>query len=199
MVAPNATPTPHRVGPFDVSSTADELILRLEKQGELSLNGCLMFCSAMFSVTILGVVSIFQNNEKSQDGIGSGNTSVVFSPQINHFGFLWLFSSILLMFLLPIYVIHSYNSALIYSFQKSKDAFRRGRRKVARLRRIEYVSIRETRDPDKRYLYLMNIVYNDGQQLQIHNGYEEREVMNLANEISSFVGCPVKWKQGSAL
>jgi hypothetical protein len=93
-------------------------------------------------------------------------------------------------------VVHAYNGALVFIFRRSDDAFLKGKNKLARLSRFEYVSIRETKDPDRRYIYLLNLVYNDGQQLELHNCYEEREAMNLANEISSFVGCPVKWKQG---
>jgi hypothetical protein len=91
-------------------------------------------------------------------------------------------------------VIRTYKSALTFTFRKSDDAFLRDQRLVTHLSRIEYLSIHESKDPDARYLYLLKVVYADGQEMLLHNGYEEREVMNLANEISAFIGCPVNWR-----
>ncbi|MDX1931107.1 MAG: hypothetical protein SFU56_00735 [Capsulimonadales bacterium] len=198
MVARDTASVTRKVGPFDVSAGQDELVLRMPKQGELSFLGCMMFGSTMLAVLIIGVMSVLQNQGSTVRGIGVEQPSILFSLRENHFGFLWLFGSALILFLLPLYVLRAYNADLVFRFRRSDDSFFRGSRRVTRLRRIEFVTIRETKDPDKRYLYLLSLVYNDGQQMLIHNGYDERATMNLANEISVFVGCPVKWKQGRA-
>jgi hypothetical protein len=185
----------HRVGPFDVSGGADELTLRLENRGELSLKGCFLFAFTMCIVLALGFLSVLHPAETNvMANVSVDDPERVFAPTQNHLGFLWLCASLLMLVLVPLYVLRAYKAALTFTFRKSDDAFLRDQRLVTHLGRIEYVSIRETKDPDARYLYLLNIVYGDGQEMLLHNGYEEREVMNLANEISGFLGRPVVWK-----
>ncbi len=195
MVA-RATPATHKVGPFDVSHTTNELVLRLEKRGELSAPACLMFVLTMVIILLLGVMSILHTHGMKANGVALDDPSFVFAPARNYFALLWLVSSLLMIVVLPLYVVRAYNSALIYTFRRSDNAFLKGKQRIARLKHIENISIRETRDPDRKYLYYLNIVYNDGQQMLLYNGYDERTTMNLSNEISAFIGCPVKWKEG---
>ena len=186
-----ATPS-HRVGPFDVSETGDCLILRLENRGELGLKGCFFAGAMMLGLLCLGVLSVVQTAERTR--MGMDDPSRLLAPTHNHFGFLWMFGLITLFVGFPVYVVRTYRSALTFSFNKTTDLFTRDNRKIARLGRIEYLRIRESRDPDNKYLYLLDIMYNDGQEMLLHNGYDEREIMNLANEIGAFVHCRVKWR-----
>lgn len=190
MVTDAETGTTHRVGPFDVSNSASELTLRLENRGELSGKGCALFAVTMSAVLILGFLSIVQSLET---GGNYGDPSRAFTPTKNHFGFLWVFSTILMLVLIPLYVVKAYRSALVFSFRKSDNTFRRDNRVVTTLSHIENVNIAETKDPDSRYLYLLHLCYGDGFEMLLHNSYDEREIMNLANEISAFVGCGVHW------
>lgn len=190
MDSPGVVTTSHKVGPYNVIHSADELSLNLENRGELSVSGCLFFLAAMIAVLALGCISVLQTIEKTPL---HEEPTKFFSPSRNHFGFLWLLGIVLMLVFIPFYVVKSYKASLIFTFRKSDDAFLRDNRLVTRLRKIEFFRIEETRDPDGRYLYLLNIVYNDGQEMLLHNGYDEREIMNLANELSAFVRCPVHW------
>ena len=183
---------PRRVGPFDIVETADRLTLRLENRGELGMKGCFFFGAMMLGLLCLGVLSVVQTAEKSR--MGMDDPSRLLAPTHNHFGFLWMFGLITLFIFLPIYVVRCYHSALVFAFDKPANAFLRDKRKVSSLRRIEYLRIRESRDPDNKYLYLLDIMYNDGNEMMLHNGYDEREIMNLANEIGVFVHCRVVWR-----
>lgn len=157
----------------------------------MTVKGCFLLLVTMLAIMTLGILSIVQTfgNPTFED-----NPSRFFAPTRNHFGFLWLFSSVGMLLLVPLYVTKAYKAALVFTFRKSDDSFLRDNRLVAKLRRLEYFCIRETRDPDNRYLYLLQVVYNDGEEMLLHNGYDEREIMNLANELSSFVGCETRWK-----
>jgi hypothetical protein len=190
MVTEAETETTHRVGPFDVRNNAGELTLRLENRGELSGKGCALFAVTMTAVMILGFLSILQTLET---GGNYGDPSRAFTPTKNHFGFLWVLSTLMMLVLIPLYVVKAYRSALVFSFRKSDNTFRRDNRVVSKLSRIENVRIAESKDPDSHYLYLLHLCYGDGYEMLLHNGYDEREVMNLANEISVFVGCKVVW------
>jgi hypothetical protein len=180
----------HRVGPFDVRNSASELVLRLENRGELNAQGCGVFAVTMTVVMLMGFLSLLH---VADTGGSFADPAATLAPTRNHFGFLWIVSSVMMLALVPLYVIKAYRSALVFAFRKSDNTFRKDNRVVSRLSRIEHVSLRETKDPDSRYLYLLHVIYGDGNQLLLHNGYEEREIMNLANEISAFVGCRVVW------
>jgi hypothetical protein len=188
---PGQVTVSHRVGPFDITQGADELTLKIENQGDLSLKGCLFFASTMVTLVVIGVLSIIQTAESTPLQHNSPNR--FFDPATNHFGFLWLFGSLLVLVGIPFYVQKSYQAALTYTFRRADDTFLRNRKPVTRLRKIEYFHISECKDPDGRYLYNLEMCYNDGQHLLLHNGYDERETMNLANCLASFVGCPAKF------
>ena len=183
---------PRRVGPFDIVETAECLTLRLENRGELGIKGCFFAAAMMLGLLCLGVLSVVQTAEKSR--MGMDDPSRLLAPTHNHFGFLWMLGLLVLFVGLPFYVVRCYRSALVFSFDRAGDAFYRDKRKVCRLRRMEYMRIRETRDPDNKYLYLLDAVYNDGEEMMLHNGYDEREIMNLANEIGAFARCRVVWR-----
>jgi hypothetical protein len=185
--------TPHRVGPFDISTSGDQMVLRLENRGEMTMQGCLLFLFTMLFITLLGIFAVVQTYSSTTQG-SSDDPSLFFAPTRNHFGFLWLLLLLGTVIGLPLYMRQIYKSALVWTFRRSDDAFLRDNRLITRLRRVEYLAIRETRDPDTRYLYLLNIVYNDGEEMLLHNGYDEREIMNLANEIAAFVDTRVFWK-----
>jgi hypothetical protein len=194
MVSPEKVETPHRVGPFDITNSRDELTLRLENRGELTIRGCFLFFFTMMFVALMGIFALIQTfSSYSKDHL-SDDPSVIFAPTQNHFGFLWLVLLLGTVVGVPVYVMRTYKSALVFTFRRSDDAFLRDNHLVTRLRRIEYLTIRETKDPDARFIYLLDLVYNDGEEMLLHNTYDEREIMNLANEISAFVGTRVVWK-----
>lgn len=170
------------------------MVLRHENQGELTAHGCFLFFFAMFCILILGVLSVLQAAQSTEPSQAVGASQFV-APKQNYLGFLWLVMTLGLLIAVPVYVALTYRSALVFRFSKGQDAFFRGRQRVCRLRRIENLSIREEPDPDGRYLYTLELFYDDGQQMLLFNGYEERVTLNLANELSAFVHVPVIWRQ----
>ncbi len=184
----------HKVGPYDVCTNPNELTLRMENRGELKIQGCALLAFTMLIVLALGVMSILQTAELNTQRNGFDNPDRFFAPTQNNFGFLWLFCSLAMLIAVPLYVKRAYKAALTFTFLRAEDVFMRDGKTVTRLKRVEHLALRESHDPDAKYLYLLHLVYNDGHQMMLHNGYDEREVMNLANEISAFVHKPVVWK-----
>lgn len=181
------------VGPYRIGRGDDTLTLRLENRGEITVKAVLLFAFTMTFILIVGVLSIIQSAET-----GSPSTiddpQTLFAPTRNHCGFLWLTGTVLMFILVPLYLRRTYHSALVFSFDRAANAFTKSGKSITRLSRIEYVCLRETRDPDGAYLYLLSILYGDGYEVPLYNGYEERTAMNLGNEISSFIHRPVLWK-----
>ena len=186
---------PRQFGPFDVSRSKDELSLCLKNHGELSIHGCLLFFFTMFCILFLGVLSVVQSAQEPALKSGITDPSHVFGPTQNQFGFLWLISLLLMVIAVPVYVIKTYRSALVFRFNRSENSFYRGAQRICRLNRIEYIRISEEKDPDSNYLYFVRISHSDGQEMLLHNGYDEREVLNIAKELSSFLEADIKWKQ----
>jgi hypothetical protein len=185
----------YRVGPYEVSHRRDALLLCLANRGELGIKGCALFAFTMLIVLVLGALSTLQvATAPAAPHVVVDDPGRFFAPRQNHFGFLWLFASALMLVIVPLYVLRAYKAPLVFEFRRSEDTLLRDGRPVTRLRRIENLSITETKDPDSRYLYLLEVVYGDGHRMLLHNAYEEREVMNLANEISAFVGTGVVWQ-----
>lgn len=190
------TPT-HRVGPYDVATTRDILTLRMENRGEFTMKACCAIGLAMLCICAVGVMSIIQTSDVATAPSGSGVMEApeqFFAPQHNHFGFIWLASSILMLVLVPVYIANAYKAAVMFTFDKAEDRFLCGKKQLSRLTRVEHLRLTEVKDPDARFLYLVDVIYGDGKQVLLHNGYDEREAMNLANEVSIFIRRPVKWR-----
>ncbi len=183
---------PKKVGPFEVHRDGYQLSLRLQDaQGGFGWGGCLLFAFTMFFVLVLGVLSVLQTE---RIGGGPANPAHALVPTENHFGFLWLFSSLAMFVAVPLYVRRTYRGTLTFSFDRATDGFYRNNRLVCPMRRVECLRLCESHDPDGQYLYLLELCFGDGEHCLLHNGYEEREVMNLANEIASFTHTPVSWR-----
>ena len=193
-------PSSHQVGPFDITRDANALTLRLENHGEVTLQLCLLFAFTMLFVLGLGVLAVLQFATPpplpphTHTYVGIDNPARFLSPEQNYFGFCWVLVLVALVFGIPVYVARVYRAALVFTFCRSDDAVLRNNRLITRLRKVEYVRLREIRDPDDRYLYHLDLVYGDGREMPVHSAYEERQVMNLANEIAAFVGTKVVWK-----
>jgi len=194
--APLAT-APHRVGPFDITQDRDSLILRFEDRGEVTMRGCLFFACLGVFVLMLGLLALIEAASAPAQTLTAHNPSnpaQLLGPTENHFGILWGIGVVGVVIGVPLYNRSLYHSSLIYTFRRSDDVLLRGSYRITRLRQIEYLTIRESQDPDDRYIYILDIVYGDGRHLEMHRGYEEREIMNLANEISAFTARRVIWR-----
>lgn len=194
MVVPKSPDAARRIGPFAITDSPDELILRLENRGELNWMVCLSLVFTMGTVLALGMLSVLQPVQDARSRFTSDDPMHLFSPSENHMAFLWLVATGLMLIFVPYIVNRAYKVAMTFRFSKAENAFFKDRRRVTRLDKIENILLHETKDPDSRYIYRLYVVYGDGQQLFLHNGYNEREIMNLANEVSVFVHRPVKWR-----
>ena len=194
MVVQKVSDISRRVGPFAVTNTSHERILQLENRGELNWIVCLSLVFTMGTVLALGMLSILQPVQDSRSRFTSDDPMHLFAPSENHMAFLWIVATGLMLIFVPYIVNRAYKASIRFRFNKTENAFFKDRRRITRLDKIEHVLLHETKDPDSRYIYRMYIVYGDGNQLFLHNGYNEREIMNLANTVSVFVHCPVKWR-----
>ena len=168
--------------------------MRLENRGELNWIVCLSLVGTMGVILTMGLLSVLQPVQDARSKFLSDDPMHLFAPGENHMAFLWLVSSLLMLVFIPFIVTKAYRGAMTFTFRNSDNIFLKNRRPVTRLDRIEYLILHETFDPDSRYIYRLYVVYGDGREQFLHNGYDEREVMNLANEVSTFVRRPVKWR-----
>lgn len=182
---------PKQYGPIEVIRDFDSLSLRRENQGGLGWESYLFFAIAMLSITILGILSVVENNQNIR--INDPNPVQVSIASHNQFAILWLFAVVLMMVGIPLYVKKAYRAALVFKFDHNSGWLYENKKRITPLRRIEYIAIREAKDTDGRYLYLLQVIHTDGYELLLHNGYDEREVLNLAKEICSFTGYRTKY------
>jgi hypothetical protein len=183
---------PKVVGPLTVERTLDSLSLRRENAGGLGWEAYVFFGIAMLAITLIGFMGMMQGDATVRTQ-GLQQTPHAFSPTNNHFALLWIITVILLLVGVPIYIKKAYNAALIFQFDKAAGALFENKRRIVPLRRIEHIAIKESRDPDDRYLYLLQVIHSDGYDFLIYNGYEEREVMILASEIAGFLDCRTRF------
>jgi hypothetical protein len=185
---------PDRVGPYDIERTPDVLTLRFDNRGEVGVKGCLFFVVGMICILSLGVLSVIQSADTKNQKSAS-DPSHMFGIYTNQSGFLWILLTVAMCILLPLYLWRLQHSAAVFTFDKVQKRFARSGKTIASFAKLEHVRIRETKDPDQRYLYEVELLYGDGYSVFLHNTYEEREAGNLAKEIAVFVEIPVVWQK----
>jgi hypothetical protein len=181
---------------YDIHRDRDRLTLTKSLGDRITSTGCLLFFGAFASITAIGLLSLMQDVSFVDAGGRDApqDDARFFHPRYNHFGYFWAVGSLLMLFLVPFYVVRAHRSSLVFCFDRTSGLFSRNGKPVAALARIEYVWIRETRDPDDAYLYLLLIVYSDGHELLIDNSYDERRIVNLAKEVAAFLDVRMVWK-----
>jgi hypothetical protein len=184
----------NRVGPYDIHHTPDCLTLRFDNRGEVGVKGCLFFLVGMVCIISLGVLSVIQSADSQNQKLVTDPAHMV-GIHTNQSGFLWIVSTLAMLVLLPVYLWRLHHSAAIFTFTKSTQIFARNTKTIAPFAKIEKLQIRETKDPDQRFLYEVELFYGDGYSVFLHNTYEEREAGNLAKEIARFVEVPVIWQK----
>ena len=183
---------PKKVGQVFVERTLETLAVRRENAGGLGIEAYLLFALAMLAITLIGFMGMMQGAQSAQ-ATGSLDVARAVAPTNNHFALLWLVGIGLLAVGIPIYIKKAYGASLTFVFDKESGFLTENAKNIVPLRRIEGMAIRETKDPDDRYLYLLEVLHTDGYELLIYNGYEERDVMTLASEIASFLDCRTKF------
>lgn len=183
---------PKQVGPLSIERDLETLSVRRENAGGLGVEVYIFFAIAMLAITIIGFLGMMQGGQSAQ-ARGTLEVARTVAPTNNHFALFWIIGIVCLLVGVPLYVKKAYGAALVFLFDKKSDYLYENKTKIAPLHRVECIAIRETRDPDKRFLYLVEVCHTDGHELLIYNGYEERHVLTLANEIAGFLDCPTKY------
>ena len=124
----------------------------------------------------------------------STNRPDFFAPKKNHFGFLWLASTIGLLVGFPLYLRHTYKPTITFLFNARNGTIFRNNVLVTRFRRVESIRVHEHGDPTGRFLYALSLLHTDGHEQAIYEVYEERDALTLANEIATYVKRPVTFK-----
>ena len=183
---------PKPIGPLTLHRDLETLSIRRENAGGLGVEAYIFFAVAMIAITFIGFLGMMQGGQSAQS-MGTVEVTRTFAPTNNHFALLWIIGIFCLLVGVPIYIKKAYGAALVFLFDKKSDFLYENKTKIAPLHRVECIAIREVRDPDERFLYLLEVSHTDGHQVLIYNGYEERHVLTLANEIADFLNCRTKY------
>lgn len=177
------------IGPFLVERQPERLSLTLQNQGTLTLHMLALFAFTAASVLILGVLAMLKS---AQSGVTDHGD--FFVPSKNHFAFLWLVSTLLLLVGGPLFIARIYKAPVTFTFNARNGTIFRNNELVTRFRRVEFIKLHEFPDPDSRFLYAISLVHTDGLELLIYEVYEERLAGNLAKEIATFLHRPIRWR-----
>ena len=183
-------PEPSRtVGPFLVERQPEQLTVTLQHQGNFTWSALAFFAFMASSVLVLGLIA---TQKSAQWDVVSA--SDFFAPKKNHFGFLWLISTLGLLIGFPLYLWRVYKAPITFVFNARNGTIFRNSELVTRFRRVEGIRVQERHDADGRYLYALSLLHTDGHVQPIYEVYEERDALTLANAIATYVKRPVTFK-----
>mgnify|MGYP006169435105 FL=1 len=112
------TPTQFNVSPeliLDVLHTPSILRLSLRAPGYMNVNGCSLVAFTLFCNFVLAMLAIVSRKTVSRDA------SDFFSPSGNHFGFLWLVSTIVTFIGLPIFLVYILRPVRLVTLDKTRN------------------------------------------------------------------------------
>lgn len=186
------TQTQFNVSPelvMDVLHTPSILRLSLRAPGYMNINGCSLVMFTIFCNFVLGMLAIVSRTTVSR------NVSDFFSPTGNHFGFLWLVSTIVTFIGLPIFLTYILRPVRQVTFDKTRNEVLSGNRKLCLLTKLDYVRLTDSQDTDRKSLTAVSIDYADGELLDIVEVYDEQMARDIANMISRHTGKPILWAE----
>jgi hypothetical protein len=188
MALPEPDPK-RRVGQFLVERQPEQLTVTLQHQGDLTWHILAFFGFMASSVLILGLLATLK---AAQWEVSSATD--FFDPKKNHFGFLWLFSTLGLLVGFPLYLRRVYTAPVTMLFNARNGTIYHNNALVTRFRRVESIRVQERRDSAGKFLYALSLLHTDGHEKAIYEVYEERDALTLANEIATYVKRPVTFK-----
>lgn len=186
------TQTQFNVSPelvMDVLHTPSILRLSLRAPGYMNINGCSLVMFTIFCNFVLGMLAIVSRTTVSR------NVSDFFSPTGNHFGFLWLVSTIVTFIGLPIFLTYIVKPVRQVTFDKTRNEILSGNKKLCLLTKLDYVHLTDSQDTDRKSLTAVSIDYADGALLEIVEVYDEQMARDIANMISRHTGKPILWSE----
>lgn len=175
---------------FEIVREAERLTLTVPMERRLLMLGCPLFLLAFASVLLLGILCVLQDAHTAHSPTSVEPLSL-FSPHVNHFGFLWLLSSVLISILVPLYVFWIGRDSQVFTFDRAEDRFMRHGKMIAPLRKIEHVQMRRSCDGGSRTKHALYLSYLDGHEMFIEESHDEGGMERLAQALADFVGVPV--------
>lgn len=176
------------MGRFAILKTDDSLLLVQSNERRHFVAGCVMFFISSICISLLGLLSLVEE-------MNPAHTGSSFTPQGNHFGFLWLVGCIAMIVFLPLYILAGKRSGLVYGFNYTTGLFTRNGKLITRLPKIEYVQVQTTHDPDDRPAYRLSVFYGDGYEIALDEDYDEYAIREMAQEIAKFTEVRLVWKR----
>jgi hypothetical protein len=186
------TESQYKVSPelvMDVLHTPSILRLSLRAPGYMNVNGCTLVVFTIFCNFILAMLAIVSRTTVSR------NVNDFFSPTGNHFGFLWLVSTVVTFIGLPIFIVYVLRPVRLVTFDRTRNEFLSGNKKLCSVTRLEYVRLTDSQDTDRNSLTSISIDYADGNNLEIVEVYDEQMARDIANLISRHTGKPILWAE----
>ena len=172
------------MGRIQISGDDDHLSLTLTPGAQRVVPGCMMLGFTFFCLTLLAVLAIVKAD------IGGGEETNFVNPRANHFGFLWLTTTLAAAIVTPIYAVRVILAPIVFRFDRETGFFTQCGKKVAPLTKIESVKIAHADDPDNRTLHRLVVVHSDGFETTVDNWYDEEESNFVAKVVADF--CCVK-------
>jgi len=174
------------VGRYLLDVDRARLVIQVRDAHAASIHGCLFTVFAASCSLAMGIMALI-----SQRRFDSGSWSFVV-PQKNHLGFLWLFSTLALAFVLPFWMRRLHGVARQIVASRTDRTLWAGSQRIP-LRKVESILLQERHDPDGALMVRMLVSHHDGMEAMVLEDYDELAVRTLAAELARFLGCPVRW------
>ena len=174
---------------LDVLHTPSILRLSLRSPGYMNINGCSLVAFTLFCNFVLAMLAIVSRKSVSREA------SDFFSPSGNHFGFLWLVSTIVTFIGLPIFLTYILRPVRQVTFDKTRNDFLSGNKRLCALTKLDYIRLTDSQDTDRKSLTSVSIDYADGNIFELVEVYDEQMARDIANLISRHVGKSILWAE----
>ncbi len=178
-----------QVAGFDVEKTQDRLTLRPGVGASQMVTGCLVLATIFACVLALGILSVVEESQMTSANLAPGARGG-WTPQGNHFAFLWVAATVIGVAVVPAVVAILYRGGPLYVFDRRTGEFSRDKKRVTRLGRIEAVCVRRitpVENASDRPLYLLLILFGDGRECALRESHQNETLEVLACEIADFV------------
>lgn len=178
-----------QVAGFEVEKTNDRLTLRPCVGAPQMVTGCLVLSTIFVCVLALGILSVVEESQMTSAAQMPG-TQGGWTPQGNHFAFLWVAATMIGVVAVPVAIAVLYRGGPLYVFDQRASEFRRDRTLVTRLGRIESVCVRRitpVEAANERPLYQLLILFGDGRECPLRESHQNETLEVLAHEIAEFV------------
>ena len=176
-----------QIGRNRVDRDAAHLVIRAIDANALPVHGCMFVVFGMACILSLGLLAMVSERRYDDTTLG------FFMPKRNHFGFLWMVSTAAMVVFLPWWIRRWHRPASVIDFSRPERMVRRSGRVVAPFSRLECIALREIVDPDGAYLVRVSLWHTDGMECDLAEEYEESTARELATEVATFAGLPVRW------